>query len=158
MKVPKHFFSWIFLFILWRFTVSDAFLIFCTVFLYFFQKNPISAKISLFIKTDSQISVTAPKFSAPWLRALFDRIFSQKKYRKMREDEIEKLANFIKLAETGFIAPIYFLQGSVGRVSAFFSDFFFALNFMMNFLLFWVKIRDFFKPKWLKLLVVLFKM
>ena len=32
----------------------------------------------------------------------------------MRDDETRKLANFIKMAESGFISPVYFLQGSVG--------------------------------------------
>ena len=32
----------------------------------------------------------------------------------MRDEEIKKMANFITLAECGSIAPVYFIQGSVG--------------------------------------------
>ena len=32
----------------------------------------------------------------------------------MREEELEQLTNFINLSKTGFTAPVYFIQGTVG--------------------------------------------
>ena len=32
----------------------------------------------------------------------------------MREEELEQLTNFLNLSKTGFTAPLYFIQGTVG--------------------------------------------
>ena len=32
----------------------------------------------------------------------------------MREEELEQFTNFLNLSKTGFTAPLYFIQGTVG--------------------------------------------
>jgi len=33
---------------------------------------------------------------------------------EMREEELEQFTNFLNLSKTGFTAPLYFIQGTVG--------------------------------------------
>ena len=39
---------------------------------------------------------------------------SSREIAKMREEELEQFTNFLNLSKTGFTAPLYFIQGTVG--------------------------------------------
>ena len=42
------------------------------------------------------------------------RRVSSREIAKMREEELEQFTNFLNLSKTGFTAPLYFIQGTVG--------------------------------------------